>query len=1062
MHLKKLEIYGFKSFGSKSTLDFEPNQKEAEITAIVGPNGSGKSNVADAIRWVLGEQSNNILRSKKSEDVIFCGSELKSRSSYAEVVITLAQDKEIIVEINNKKHSFSEISISRRLYRSGESDYYINQKRARLLDIQEILAFLGFGQTTYTIIGQGMVDRLLFFNATERKVLFDEAAGVKQYKIKRDQSLKKLAKTDDNLIRLNDILKELEPRVVYLGRLVRKAEGRKEIDIKLGELQADFYGSISCELENKINFYKIEKNKYEKELNLISEKIDLLQKSLANKVEKKIIAEKEESASQRLNHLFELRDKLIRDIAYLEGQISNREQNTRIERDKKDFLITERSRLNEKISHLGELIANNSEEASVVRERLHSLEKKLNSLQNDENILEQKQTDISDKELSSRLDIIEEKIVTLERKKGELAERAFYFGKEIDQAIQEKEKKERLQAQKLLLERQVLELTKVANSLSTKKQEEKTRITDKENLIKKIVQEINERENEISKVNDQIDQEKLIEIEAMLAELQEEREVFSKTIIGSSRVNIKKSFDLFSKLLSNSIKRIMDFTKSLDTEKRGKIEKILHDLRRNLEKEKEALTDLVLILNKLSSEFEINNNLAKEIETKKHNCEKELDQLSSQPSQDKVKKAMEKVTLDLELVENQIRELKEEKEPFLETELEKQKIFLMKKNSLLNDIIEINKSIYQENLLLSKTTNILENQQNEKQNSEKILRDVLASLEGFNNKQESSQDEVRLQKQKLEMVDLETKINEIKAEVESIIAEKKDLEGKEQKEESEIRNYEKQTFEINQKLSEVAMNLSHFQTKKEGVDDEVRALCLDINQKLQVTELSQGEKDILKAKIENLKRKKETIGGVDPETILEYEELDKRASQMRQQVNDLTSAKADLGKIISELDQKIKNQFTETFSEIAKQFNYYFNVLFNGGRAKLELGEDSEKNLGVEISASPPGKKNQSLNVLSGGERTLTSLALLFAILSVNPSPFCVLDEVDAALDESNTIRFINILQKLKEKTQFIIITHNRETMNVANLLYGITMSENHISKLISVQLSEANKIAES
>jgi len=386
----------------------------------------------------------------------------------------------------------------------------------------------------------------------------------------------------------------------------------------------------------------------------------------------------------------------------------------------------------------------------------------------------------------------------------------------------------------------------------------------------------------------------------------------------------------------------------------------------------------------------------------------------------------------------------------------------MKKNSLLNDIREINKSIYQENLLLSKTTNILENQQNEKQNSEKILRDVLASLEGFNNKQESSQDEVRLQKQKLEMVDLETKINEIKAEVESIIAEKKDLEGKEQKEESEIRNYEKQTFEINQKLSEVAMNLSHFQTKKEGVDDEVRALCLDINQKLQVTELSQGEKDILKAKIENLKRKKETIGGVDPETILEYEELDKRASQMRQQVNDLTSAKADLGKIISELDQKIKNQFTETFSEIAKQFNYYFNVLFNGGRAKLELGEDSEKNLGVEISASPPGKKNQSLNVLSGGERTLTSLALLFAILSVNPSPFCVLDEVDAALDESNTIRFINILQKLKEKTQFIIITHNRETMNVANLLYGITMSENHISKLISVQLSEANKIAES
>jgi chromosome segregation protein len=230
LFLKSLEIYGFKSFGTKSVLDFVDGNNVTQISAIVGPNGSGKSNIADAVRWVLGEQSSKTLRSKKNEDVIFCGSNSKARGSYAEITMILADDKDVEVEINGKKYTFSEIAISRKLYRSGESEYLINGKKVRLLDIQTLLASFGFAQSSYTVIGQGMVDRLLFFNAADRKVLFDEAAGVKQYEIKREQAIRKLEGTDNNLIRLKDILTELEPRVVNLRRLVKRAEGRKEIE----------------------------------------------------------------------------------------------------------------------------------------------------------------------------------------------------------------------------------------------------------------------------------------------------------------------------------------------------------------------------------------------------------------------------------------------------------------------------------------------------------------------------------------------------------------------------------------------------------------------------------------------------------------------------------------------------------------------------------------------------------------------------------------------------------------------------------------------------------------
>ncbi len=262
-------------------------------------------------------------------------------------------------------------------------------------------------------------------------------------------------------------------------------------------------------------------------------------------------------------------------------------------------------------------------------------------------------------------------------------------------------------------------------------------------------------------------------------------------------------------------------------------------------------------------------------------------------------------------------------------------------------------------------------------------------------------------------------------------------------------------------MSQVDLDKTKEQVRYEDLKEEVKRSDVSLASNKSNKILNQSEKDLLRAKIENLKRKKEATFGIDPEMIAEYEELKTKSEEMKQQIDDLSLGKKNLEKIITELDTQIKNKFSSTFREIAAGFSHYFVTLFGGGKAELKLGEDEEGNLGVEISASPPGKRLQSLNVLSGGERTLTSLALLFAILSVNPSPFCVLDEVDAALDESNTLRFIEILKELAKKTQFVIISHNRETMNAADLLYGVTMNENHISKLISVKLEEAKGLVE-
>jgi len=926
MYLKQLEIFGFKSFSSKSVLDFSSNNRNADIVAIVGPNGSGKSNIADAVRWVLGEQSANVLRSKKSEDIIFSGNERKPRSSYAEVTISLNNNSPIEVEINNKKHSFSEIEITRKAYRSGESEYLINHKRVRLVDVQELLAFLGFGQSTYTVIGQGMVDRLLFFNASEKKVLFDEAAGIKQYKIKREQAIKKLLNTDENMIRLNDILSEIEPRVINLRRLVRRAEGRKEIEQELKETENHYYGSIEFELLKIIETLESQKEKLSVKIPDLNLEIKKLRRKSSQQKNIDDFEKDKLDLGKRIDLLLRERDELIKDSAFVQGQINQLEE--------KAFSAVDRNLALE-------------EEKKSLEEKILFLEKKIR--QNEKEV---------EKEIEKRKHF--ERLETETRNKIEKIE------KEFEESINEREEREGDKtSQEILLQREKERLTEIWQAFR-----------QEEDLVVGLKTEEAEKD--------------FVQLEEKIQEL-----------ISQQKVCADEKRKLREKIL-----KVEEFIKFTFNEI-SKLEKCLGD-----------------------------NNL-------------------------QMKEPFSELKNELNLIEKNILTFKEAKKSLAEQQERLRNSFLLEKNRLQKELAEINSKIYEVELSLTKTQSILENQERETKASQKHLSEVKNNLENLQNLSRKVDQNLieKLDQDKEKLEETEKHLKDLKDDLDEIINQEQSYKEKSFQEERGIHLIESEISTINQEITKLDLEKTRATTRMEDLREEMRLAKVHLINSNREEVLDQSTKDILRAKIENLRRKKDSVGGIDPETIAEYEELDDRSKMMRQQLEDLTKAKKDLERIISGLDQRIKNQFTKTFQDIAGQFNHYFAILFDGGRAELKLGEDDEGSLGVEISASPPGRRLHNLNALSGGERTLTSLALLFAILSVNPSPFCLLDEVDAALDESNTIRFVKILQQLEAKNQFVIITHNQETMKAAALLYGVTMNENHISKLISVKLEKAQKI---
>ncbi len=1070
MYLRRIEIYGFKSFAQKSVLDFD-YKNSGNITAVVGPNGSGKSNVADAIRWVTGEQSSKNLRSKKSEDVIFCGSAAKPRGSYAEVTLVLTDDKPVRFELNGKQHELAEIEIARKLYRSGESEYLINRKKVRLTDVQQLLASLGFGQSSYTVIGQGMVDRLLFFTASERKVLFDEAAGVKQYEIKREQSLRKLESTDANLIRLRDILTELEPRVVNLRRLVKRAEGRKELEAEIKTVQRKYFGSLFSEYSSLVKGAETKKSELTAKISEIEAKIAaLVVKSQSNR-DNPFSHERRETEGA-IRHESEKRDALREKVAFMRGQIESAKSNAKQAELRKAQLEAEISELTDMVEKLEKELTSEGSEISVVGAKIKTETEKTAVIEEQIGVLDRQLAEPAVDKEGQKMATLETRHEGLLGKREELSNKLYAVRQEVSlqkaRAEQNEAAKRRCKDELLRLQENLAATEKKIADCESGVQGLKAELKIKDTSVLQNHADIDRVETEVQSLAKQVTEASLTELESEIGMVSDvHRKLYDRVSNAKSEKDfaaIKAEFKDFGSNLEKVITRFRAVTKAVNNTEREKLENLLLELRaqgRVLESELQQLShELVRLESETSSTKEKNADLKsrtkdKKVELTSYSVDEK--DLTSRDVESELVAGIKQLEKDLSDVQSEIRK-------YSGVVSERQNAILREKDLLQGESRELRQEIHNFDMELSRRESTFENLKREQAKAAARMEVIASELKtGFRDSSANNETaDGNLGVKEKELARLEEDIAKLRGGLTQIIYKERQFEQSGRSLENERRELESHKVQIQGQLATIDVDFAKATIRLEDVMEEIRVAGIDLDRKEKYEHLDQMEKDVLKLKIENIRRKLDNTAGIDPETEAEYHELEARATEMATQVADLTKAKEDLTKVVRELDARIKNQFSDVFKNIATEFNRYFTMLFGGGTAQLSLGEDEEGSFGIEISANPPGKRVQSLTALSGGERTLTSLALLFAILSVNPSPFVVLDEVDAALDESNTTKFIKILEDLAKKTQFIIISHNRETMKCASSLYGVTMDESHISKLLSVKLTEALVVAKS
>ncbi len=1055
MYLEKLEIQGFKSFANKNKLEFSAESKKGKkgITAIVGPNGSGKSNIADAVRWVLGEQSSKTLRGKKGEDIIFSGSDKKSRLGMAEVSLFLKNDNHQKKEIDDEKKDLSpfdydELIITRRLTRNGDSEYLINNNKVRLIDIQILLAKANIGQKTYSIIGQGLVENFLNTSATEKKEFFDEATGVKSFQIKRDASLNKLERSYENLNQVEMLLNEISPRLKTLTRQVEKIKKREKLEIDLKQNQHiyyhHFYKNNSSKLE-KLNQEILrldeKRRKKEEELNISLEENDKYSQFNINPQEEKF---REELKTKQIE-----RNQIVKEQARLQAEISlNLENQGNYDlswlNTKKDELILKERELKNQIEE--EAPKQLLEEESYLKDDWKKIQLQSSKLEKDKE---------NKNKIEHEINKLQEQLIRTDTILESMQEKRSHFDFEKAKK-EEKDLKEGISD----LNQSLADINLTTHSQDIEKIENNLNILEKtikenQELLKKLNQEIEEKSKQgIGKktINQEINR-----FLNSLEEIEKENDLKKiKELISQAKRNFKEKF-----------KELVGF-----------------DEERLLEKIKTTQEDIISLNEKKQNlKEELNNN-------KWHLSKKETE---------KREKEIKKTNLEnnLRIIRNEIKTILNDEE-FLS--LKKEKNILKKnideKESFLNNLNLniLNKSLNKEKEELVKKLNDCRFKISSKEEKIKFLEqnciNIQREIADIENKINRSKNSISVENLKKEKSIIEKTLLTLDEEIKEIKNSLEEFENKRQEEKKQLIINQKNTNnlryeleEINKSLHELQLNATREETRLEDLEETIKKDNLDlINiKKPPKTENFDPESidysDLLK-KINNYSKQLEQIGSLDPETENEYNETKERYDFLSQQTKDLNEAIVSLEKIISQLDEQIKSRFEKEFTVIANKFNKYFNILFGGGQAKIIKQKEIEKYdddlvnkdkkwkkksalglSGIDIHAIPPGKKIQSITMLSGGERALTAIALICAIINVNPSPFVVLDEVDAALDEANSEKLAKILDDLSSQTQFIIITHNRASMRKAEVLYGITMQSDGVSRLLSIKLEEAIKI---
>ena len=1182
MYLKKLELQGFKSFANKTSLEFMPG-----ITTVIGPNGSGKSNISDAIRWVLGEQSMKSLRGTKSEDIIFAGTENRKSQGFAEVSLVIDnQDAKLPIE-------FAEVTITRRLYRSGETGYFINKAPCRLKDILELIMDTGIGKDGYSIIGQGKIDEILSNKSEDRRGIFEEAAGIIKYRTRKAESEKKLEQAKLNLLRVNDILSEIE---VNLDPLKLQAEKAKKFLSLRDELKTIEIGLFLVNIESykvklkellknidELNFQiddeNVNLNNLQQEKDKIKQGLDDLIISIeemqnlsfesTNKIEK--INADINVARERITNNKENFDRYLKEIE--EQETRKVELNTEKEerQNKKINLSTNKEKftkeLEEKEKMLAEITAKLSQEETEI-------EGKKKIVEESQDLKYDKREGIKTQEIVYENLVKREKVLQQELQEtiSELDEKRLYktdiakvFTKIEAKRNEYSKKIEEIEEKKTESSKRVAEFEAVINNLESEirvknskckfLQEMEKEKEGYQKAIKEILLECDRNASLKKGVHDVLanlitvpkEYETAIEIalggtlQNIVTDTEEDAkkliEYLRKNNLGRasflpiSSVKGKKVDHLIKNGLSGVIGIASDLVKTapkyeeiilnllgktvvvedMDTaiilarqNKYGfKIVTLKGDIinpsgaisggsikqnTTNIIGRAGQIKDLLSELSKLEKNLEKVKNEKKEyiksitsILEQAETIEKEAQ--SSEITYATEKQKVESIEEAIAKLENKLANLKKEsldiektKEQTLitkaryETEIKELEQKMETLNGQISVFAEKNKDNqkYIDDLNFDITNlKISVSSFDESANSldeiiARIDQDILNIEKGITVKKEQrikiEQDNKMLEEQ---ITNLNNQIEEIKQNVNQSVEKVEELKKKRQEENSRLDNVELSIAEKLKLLENLKGETAKLDIKKSKIDVELEQIEQKLWEDYEITP-NNAEQEFEKPKnvqtttkrVKELKEQIKNLGSINIDSIEEYRQTKERYDFMCEQRLDLEDSSAKLRKVIQDMTKIMKEQFAEKFNIINKNFGEVFKELFGGGKAELKLtDEENILECGIDIEVQPPGKKLQNMTLLSGGEKAFTAIALLFAILKINPAPFCVLDEIEAALDDVNVYRFAEYLKKFADETQFLVITHRKGTMEAADTVYGITMEENGISKLLSMQL---------
>ncbi|NLM10921.1 MAG: chromosome segregation protein SMC [Clostridiaceae bacterium] len=1190
MHLKSIELQGFKSFADKITLHFNKG-----ITAVVGPNGSGKSNISDAVRWVLGEQSVKSLRGSKMEDVIFAGTQHRKPVGFAQVSLLIDNsDRTLPID-------FSEVTITRRVYRSGESEYFINKTPCRLKDINELFLNTGVGKEGYSVIGQGKIDEILSTRSEDRRAIFEEAAGIMKYKVRKKEAERKLESTKQNLLRIDDIILELESQLEPLKEQAEKARNYIELSSELKEIEVALYLDNIEKSRDKIE--EIDKQINQAEKDIQEEKTRLEEKMRENR-----------GKTERLERLKKSLEALRTELVELDKNIDQLDNQIKIDE--------------EKISHIESSNAASSQDIDELREKIKMVEADIEKRKNRLSVLDkdrekyiellyaaeeklaevmsrldesEKRIELMKQEVMDKLDILSEcrtRYNSLKNEKEAFTIRQTKLDVEINKIILDRDH------EKMRLEQAESDLRGQKDALEAKKEEINSSIINMQSFQKDLDTLRKEQNRCLSELQTARSRSKVLKdmesslegynysVKAILKACRE-KEGFGEGIFGAlaQLITVREHFETAIEVsLGQALQNIVtedEYTakNAINYLKENRLGRATFlpitsvkprvldsDIVTRLEREKGYLglasdmvycepkfKDIILsilgrtvvvdnidngiaISRKFKFSFRVvtvegevlnpggsmtggsqpsksssllsRNRIIKELDDKISVLTDKYQKLEKSCSEkaDAIKKTEESIKVlqkehhDLELVvlreEQRVLSMKDS----IEKLKYRQDMLLAEKNELSQNIESIEKEILYEGKRISEIEqriatlkeNIEENQLKSKEeqaardaihmdiNDYKVsvnsilesmdqTRESIRSLneekslvEGNINKrlQEQIKNKGRLEGLQSEITNLKERIkelNEIKVgknlKLESLSAETAALE-------EEISGMVEVVSSYNDAIHILQEQYNRLEIRKTKLETELEAIQNRLWDEYELTygTASEYKKEITnlrqtQLRINELKAKVREMGPVNVSAIEDYSKTKERYNFMTKQRNDLVKSEEKLNRIIREMLSIMKKQFMEEFQRINRNFNEVFRELFEGGRAEVVLEDpDNVLECGIDIIAQPPGKKLQNMLLLSGGEKAMTAIALLFAILKLRPAPFCVLDEIEAALDDANVYKFADYIKKFTGTTQFIVITHRKGTMESSDALYGVTMQEYGVSSVVSLKLSDVDK----